>query len=151
MICDRAFDAEELFVFFEENADQFSSDLHGQIERSGNGTLKQYTQKLSSKATIAYERDGDTLKGVVIGYTHDLPDNGFSYITYVIVAPQYRGKGVMRRLMAEYEEFCKKQNIPKMWLTTGKTNIGAQKAYEKCGFILEDSDSERTVKYSKVI
>ena len=103
MLQDRQFDQKLLFDFFASNADQFSSDLYGQIARSGNGTLEQYPEKLSKKATVAYEMDGQKLKGLVAGYTHDLPENGYSHIPYVIVSPEYRGQGVMRRLLEEYE------------------------------------------------
>ena len=151
MLQDRQFDQKLLFDFFASNADQFSSDLYGQIARSGNGTLEQYTEKLSKKATVAYEMDGQKLKGLVIGYTHDLPENGYSYIAYVIVSPEYRGQGVMRRLLEEYEAFCKTQGIPVIWLQTGKTNTTAQIAYEKCGFVSKGADSERTIRYEKAV
>ena len=154
MIWDRTFDQQQLFDFFSQNADQFSSNLLEQIKKSGNGTLEQYTTKLSCKATIACEYDDSDqkmIKGLVIGYTHDLPDTNESYITYVIVSPDYRKQGVMKRLLNEYEAHCQKLGISAIWLTTGKINKVAQTAYEKCGFICQGEYSETTVKYTKTI
>lgn len=149
MISDRQFNQSMLYAFLSHNADQFSSNLHEQIARSGNGTLEQYTEKLSTKGTIAYEMDGETIKGIIVGYTHDLPADGKSYITYVIVDRKYRGQGVMRRLLEEYQEYCRQLSIPAIWLTTGKTNYSAQKAYERCGFVSLGEHTERTIRYEK--
>ena len=149
MIADRCFDEKTLYRFLERNADQFSSSLHEQIARSGNGDLEQYTRKLSTKATIAFETDGDAIKGMLIGYTHDLPADKASYITYVIIDKKYRRQGVMKRILGEYEEYCKKQGVLSMWLLTGKINLSAQKAYESCGFVCEGEATERTVRYRK--
>ena len=150
MIWDRTFDQKELFDFFTENADQFSSNLIEQIEKSGNGTLEQYTEKLSSKATIACEYDENkSIKGVVIGYTHDLPESNDSYITYVVVSPQFRKQGVMKRLLSEYEDHCRDLGIHALWLTTGKINSTARAAYEKCGFVCQGEHSDTMLKYTK--
>lgn len=149
MIYDRSFDQRQLYDFFSENADQFSSNLLEQIERSGNGTLEQYTEKLSRMATVACEKEDGRIKGVVIGYTHNLPEDRGSYITYVVVAPAFRRQGVMRRLLEEYEAYCRTMDVSYMWLATGKINKVAQEAYERCGFVCAGPHNERTLKYIK--
>ena len=152
MIFDRQFDHTALYDFFDHNNDKFSSNLHDQISRSGNGSLKQYIEKLCTKGTIACEKDeSGNILGAVIGYTHDLPENKASYITYVLVGKEYRGRGIFSRLMAEYEAHCRSNDVRSMWLTTGKKNVAAQQAYEKMGFVLRGEYSETMVKYEKIL
>jgi len=150
LIFDRSFDETIMYRFLLENADQFSSNLLEQVERSGNGTLEQFVHKLCSKGTVVCEQDEKgTLKGLVIGYTHDLPPDNSSYITYLIVAPQYRRQGIATRLLDEYISYCRKLSIPEVWLTTGETNVIARAFYERYGFVLAGNYGEKTVKYVK--
>ena len=133
MLINRCFDGKELFEFL-KNVDQlFIPTLTQSVENTGL-TLEQYADKLSQKATIAYERTpGDEISGMVIGYTSEMPDN-WSYITQVAVKKEYQQTGIFRRLFAEYEDYIRRSKIDGIWLTTTSLNFAALKAYERVGF-----------------
>lgn len=107
MISDRDFDSRELHSFFERNDECFMRPLAESLVRF-NITFGEYMKKLASHGTIAYERDSESgmLKGVVIGYTNNLPDDRGSYITQVLTDKSYFRQGVCLRLLNEYKEYC---------------------------------------------
>ena len=112
-------------------------------------TLSQYAAKLANLSTIAFEMDeSKTIKGIVVGYTRDLPEDGGSYITQVVTGMNYRKQGVCGRLLREYIAFCQNKGIIRyVWMTTDIKNIPAQTTYEKAGFIRLPSYKEGLVKY----
>lgn len=75
MIIDRKFPADELEQFLTDNDDAFLTSLSDVLKRQGTN-IKEYAKKLASLGTIAYEKDGERIKGAVIGYTHNLPIGG---------------------------------------------------------------------------
>lgn len=152
MISDKTFPVDELHDIFAENDTAFTMPITEQARRQGF-TLNQYITKMATLGTVAYERDYENgkLKGVVIGYTDNLPDDLGSYITQVVVDSAYRKQGVCSRLLREYIEFCRAKGINYIWLTTGQENIAAQGAYKKAGFVIVPCDRERTVKFKLVL
>ena len=138
-IADRNINEEEFMAFINSAAPFFEPQALGQ-----HSTLKQYADKLRNKGTIAYAVKNEKIIGAVIGYTHDTPDNT-SYITQVYVLPEYRGQGYSSLLLGKYGEYCKTQCIDKMWLTTRITNSSARRAYEKAGFVEDDSYKSETL------
>ncbi len=148
MISDRNFPVETLKLFLEENDTAFTHPLSEILAKQGSG-LKAYSEKLAKLGTIACEIDekNGKIKGVVIGYTHNLPEGGGAYITQAVTALDYRRQGVCGRLLKEFSDYCRKQNISYVWLTTGVNNNGARITYEKAGFVLADYDSTEQVKY----
>ena len=146
MISDRNFSSYALSVFLKENDNAFTMPLSESLKKQGM-TVDEYAEKLSNKATIAYEKeDSGVILGAVIGYTHDLPEDGSSYITQVVTDKKYRGRGIFKLLIKEYLDFCIQKNISYVWLTTGVNNTIAQKAYESVGFKLADNNG-KSVKY----
>lgn len=128
MIADRNIDRNKLSRFIDRGFDFFSSQLE-----KHKITINDYVEKLSKKGTIAYIENDREIIGAVIGYTHDTPDNS-SYITQVYVLPEYRGNGLVNSLLNEYCNFCMENKLDKVWLTTKKDNLSAQRAYKKAGF-----------------
>jgi ribosomal protein S18 acetylase RimI-like enzyme len=141
MIAERNFPFERMYDFLLKNDCAFSVPLSKSLEKFSTN-LENYAKKLSEKATVAWEEDHGIIKGMVIGYTNDMPDiitGGWgggqkSYITQVATDSLYRRQGVCQRLLAEYIEFCRKKNIAMVWLTTEETNFPARSVYEKAGF-----------------
>ena len=134
MISDRAFDKNELLLFLSKMSNEFRTPLLEQARNVGM-SLEEYAEKLARLGTIAYERNEGMLIGVVIGYTHDTPDEG-SYITQVVVDPRFRGRGICSRLLAEYVRYCEVQGLSYVWLRTGIDNLPARHTYERAGFKL---------------
>lgn len=148
MISDRNFPVEALKIFLEENDTAFTHPLSEALAKQGT-TLEEYADKLARLGTIAYEADEENgkIKGAVIGYTHNLPEGGGSYITQAVTGINYRRQGVCGRLLKEYFDYCREQNIPYVWLTTGVNNNAARITYEKAGFVLAEYDNPEQVKY----
>ena len=83
-------------------------------------------------------------KGKVIGLTtwqvHGLPKHQLCELDRIAVLPEYRGKGVSKKLFdalvkaakAEYKK--NKSKLRKLYLLTHASNIRAHKFYEKLGF-----------------
>ena len=148
MICDRDFPTRRLLAFLGENDTAFTHPLSQALAKQGS-TLTDYADKLARRATIAWEEDADTgnIKGAVMGYTHDLPADGGSYITQVVTGLSYRKQGVCGRLLQEYLDYCRAGGVAYVWLTTGVGNAAARAAYESAGFQLVPYDSGSQVKY----
>lgn len=149
MIFDRNFPVGSLIQFLEVNDAAFTKPLSLVLKKQ-NMTLESYAQKLSSVGTIACEFDGNggEIKGLVIGYTHNLPQDGGSYITQVVTGQNYRRQGVCKRLLREYFDYCEKfSDADYIWLTTASTNMGAQAAYEDAGFLKTESCDPLKIRY----
>lgn len=153
MVSDRNFSVKELFSFLDENSCLFDVDLHTQAANQ-NMSLFEYAQKLARKATIAYARSKDSeLQGTVIGYMHNIPEDGGSYITQVIVAKKWQSKGIGKILLQEYFDKAKTFGIKYVWCTAFKENKAACHLYERMGFVPDSECIEKNeiIKYIKVI
>ncbi len=58
-----------------------------------------------------------------------------SCLASIAVAPEYRGQGIGKKLVASVEDYFKSQNIKFYRLDTFKTNTNAQAFYKKLGFV----------------
>ena len=146
-VADRTFEVESLLEFLLDNDKEFTKPLSVSVKEKIGMTLEQYVCKLCKYGTIVYELDENRIKGVVIGYTHELPENGYSYITQVVTSKKYRGKGVGSSLLQHYIDYCKESGIKGIWLTTDEKNRDAQHVYERVGFVKNEIDEKGRVKY----
>ncbi|MEO9894342.1 GNAT family N-acetyltransferase [Aurantibacter sp.] len=58
----------------------------------------------------------------------------FSYLGFMYTDPNYRGKGLNRRIVDGLKEWSFEKGVKEIRLTVYEENIGAIKAYEKVGF-----------------
>ena len=136
-VADRSFESKRLLSFMKDVDNLYIVPLSKQAEKVGM-TLESYAVKLSAKGTIVYaELSNGELIGVIIGYTHDTPDDT-SYITQVVVKSEYQKLGVFKKMFEEYENYAKKQNMKSLWLTTEKVNYAALNAYQKVCLKIDD-------------
>lgn len=63
-------------------------------------------------------------------FTHD----EFSYLGFMYVLPDYRGRGIIQFVLDELIDWSKKQGISEFRLDVYSGNQGAIRAYEKAGF-----------------
>ncbi|MBW2983595.1 GNAT family N-acetyltransferase [Candidatus Woesearchaeota archaeon] len=83
-------------------------------------------------------------KGKVVGLTtwqvHGLPKHQLCELDRIAVLPEYRGKGVSKKLFAALVKAAKAEykkhgsKLRKLYLLTHASNIRAHKFYEKLGF-----------------
>lgn len=67
--------------------------------------------------------------------------NGYAYIDDLIIAPQFRGMGVGKSLIAEAVRWSKEKRFPGIMLETQDDNVAACKLYQTCGFVLGGFDA----------
>ncbi len=58
----------------------------------------------------------------------------FAYMGFMYVRPAFRGKGAIRGLIVELEQWALSQNITEVRLEVYDDNAGALRAYDKAGF-----------------
>ncbi|WP_291868989.1 GNAT family N-acetyltransferase [Maribacter sp.] len=58
----------------------------------------------------------------------------YAYLGFMYVKPEFRGKGVNKKIIAEIKNWCTKKKIYELRLDVYSNNAPAIKAYEKAGF-----------------
>lgn len=75
------------------------------------------------------------LQGLIVGHTSFLPNQSDLFLCYVIIHPEYRGKGLAREMLKLSEEFCR-LNYPhqELLLNVDLDNERARRLYHKHGY-----------------
>lgn len=90
-----------------------------------------------------------TVEGEVAGYLlltdvlNPVKDKIYCLVDYVCVSSKYRGLGVGKYLVDYAEEIAKGKNAMYLQLTCSRFRVAAHRLYEKCGYIMRDSDIYR--------
>jgi len=58
----------------------------------------------------------------------------YAYLGFMYTHPDFRGKGINKKVVDTLVKWSKSKNIQEVRLTVYEENIGAIKAYEKVGF-----------------
>jgi ribosomal protein S18 acetylase RimI-like enzyme len=61
--------------------------------------------------------------------------NRYSYLGFMYVKPEYRGKGVNQKIIEALQQWSLEKGIAELRLQVYNENIAAIKAYEKAGFL----------------
>ncbi|MEK6949816.1 MAG: GNAT family N-acetyltransferase [Nanoarchaeota archaeon] len=115
----------------------------------GINVFKSETKKLHNYI-VAEEKNN--IIGIVTWLMHGLPKHQLCELDRIAVLPEYRGKGVAKKLfealIKDAKEFYKKNNqkLRKLYLLTHADNIRAHKFYEKLGFRHETTLKEHYYK-----
>lgn len=92
-----------------------------------------YLAKVAGLATtLVIKIDGETAGGISFYDNDAATKRGF--ITQVMTAPGFQGRGVGTRLLAECEAECARHGIETLGLEVRRNNHGARRLYERCGF-----------------
>ncbi|PKP49332.1 MAG: hypothetical protein CVT92_15300 [Bacteroidetes bacterium HGW-Bacteroidetes-1] len=111
--------------------------------------LSAYSEKMINFATnIEAWNDKTILVGLVSAYMND-PDNKTAYITSVSVCPDYTGKGIAKKLIAECLKEAKKNGFKQLQLEVNKSNLPAVNLYRSFGFEVFETNKE-TIKMSLI-
>ena len=91
--------------------------------------LKEDIKNKNYNYLVAKNNDGKIIGYIGISYVLDSAD-----IISIVVHKDYTQKGIATLLLQEIFAFAKENNIQKIMLEVRKSNIPAQKLYEKHGF-----------------
>ena len=92
-----------------------------------------YLAKVASHATTLLLKIDGLVAGGISFYDND-DDTGRGFITQVMTAPEFQGRGVGTRLIAECEAECLANGMVTIGLEVRRDNDGAKRLYERCGF-----------------
>ncbi len=119
---------EKIFEFLKEIDSDFPTPLSHKVD------LAEYAKKLVEKATLCIIEENNQIVSLVVGYTKNT-DNGIGYISVVGTLRRFRGKGCGARLMKEFIEKCRQNNLLGVHLYTAQENFSAIRLYKKLGFV----------------
>ena len=115
----------------------------------GISVFKSETKKLHNYI-VAEEKN--KIIGIVTWLMHGLPKHQLCELDRIAVLPEYRGKGIAKKLfealIKDAKQFYKKNNskLRKLYLLTHADNIRAHKFYKKLGFRHETTLKEHYYK-----
>lgn len=102
---------------------------------SGRVKIRDYAQKIASKATTFEAWSGGTLVGLVAAYCNDQASR-IAYVTSVSVLKEWTRKGIAAGLVVQCVEYAKVSGMRQISLAVAADNTFAIKLYEKSGFIV---------------
>ncbi|MFA5015602.1 MAG: GNAT family N-acetyltransferase [Actinomycetota bacterium] len=105
-----------IYNYLIEVADSFIPNLN---ERVVN--IKDYVEKIKSKAIIFEAKQKDHLVGMLAAYFNDHNSN-IAFITTMSVAKLYQNKGIAKSLMLEAIKYGKEHKFNKIRLEVNKRN-----------------------------
>ncbi|MGD1944937.1 MAG: GNAT family N-acetyltransferase [Croceivirga sp.] len=65
---------------------------------------------------------------------HYLDHKDYAYLGFMYTVPEFRGKGINKRIIESLLQWAKEHNLFEVRLTVYNENLPAMKAYEKVGF-----------------
>ena len=107
---------------------------------SGRVEIKNYAQKIVSKATRFEAWLDGALVGLVAVYCND-QEKRTAYITSVSVLKELMGKGIATRLITQCIKHVQASGMGQVSLEVAVNNIPAIKLYEKSGFVADKADT----------
>lgn len=116
----------------------------------GDEKQMEIAEKLSRFAcVIALKCEGDTLAFAAF-YANDSATQ-IAYISFIAVLPECQGKGYGGMVFSEIEKISKQCGMKKLRLEVNKSNVSAQKLYQKRGMSYESKASADNIYMSKEI
>ena len=97
--------------------------------------IKEYSKKLSTKATRFEYWNSNNLVGLIAAYENY--ESSFLYITNVSIIPAFQGKGLARKLLSECIALSRRCGFNNILLEVNKKNLGAINLYVSFGFSYE--------------
>lgn len=89
--------------------------------------------------------------GYLVAYLLDRIDREQQMMFFyeISVAGSHRRRGIGTRLVAKLKSICRRENVMKMWVLTGRSNIAATGLYSRTGAIPLPEGDEVTYSYPR--
>lgn len=119
-----------------------------EVKKNHNYIIAEDTRTASSANSVGNKK----VIGLVTWITYGLPKHGVCELDRIAVLPEYRGKGIAKKLfnalIKDAKQFYNKNNsrLRKLYLLTHVDNIRAHRFYEKLGFKHETTLKEHYYK-----
>lgn len=118
----------------EQPFDKNLKDEYYETKKGTKGLLKDIKDKKRIFLVAIYE---ENVVGYIDGYIYDKEDvyiEKMAYLDRIIVDKNYKGKGIATKLVDEFSNQLKKENVKFIKLNAFKGNKPAIALYEKMGF-----------------
>jgi C_GCAxxG_C_C family probable redox protein len=69
------------------------------------------------------------------GYLSYHKDENALFLSKLYIAKRFRGRGYARKALEMLEDICRRDGLPKIWLTVNRNNSSSLKTYESLGFV----------------
>ena len=103
------------------------------IEKVTNGITQAIADPNKGRYLVA-KIDGETVGSLMLtSEWSDWNAQWYLWIQSVYVMPQHRGQGIYKAMYQKVKDIAKEENISQVRLYVDKTNIAAQKVYNKLG------------------
>lgn len=125
---------------------------YSKMKRNPYNSIKEYFIDKGGRFWVAEDTDNHKIIGA-IGLK--LISKGIGKMKSLRVHPNYRRKGIAKKLVSILEEYCKENNFTKITLGVGADNdsVPAVKLYESQGYTLTDKkefeDKSKAFYYEK--
>ena len=120
-------------------------DFHPSLSSQHN--LSEFADKLQEKAHIFLAEEQGEISGVMAAY---LNENADVYISFIIVLPTWRKRGIANSLLRALQCEARKMNCRSITCRVSVENAAARSMYKKADFI-ENGDVFRIVGISKIM
>lgn len=107
---------------------------------SGRVEIRDYAEKIASKATRFEAWSGGIPVGLVAAYCND-QENRIAYITSVSVLKEWTRKGIAAGLVGQCVEHAKVLGMRQISLAVASGNTPAIKLYENSGFVANKTNA----------
>lgn len=104
--------------------------------------LNAYLVKIQSNAEFIIHYASGQCAGFVAFYCNDTTKD-LAFITLVLLAPQFRGRGLAKSLINYTLDYCRINGFKKCGLNVRKDNHSAINLYESCGFEVKSENNEK--------
>ena len=122
----------EQYIDYLKLAMQQEPDMMTVDEIDEEGIRTRLRDSFYEKSTSILAMENNQVAGRIEYHFYGCIQDGYrmAYVNWVYVLPEYRHSGVARRLFAEFEKDCKKQDIHQYYLIRA-TNENADRFYKK--------------------
>ncbi len=122
-------------MFLDKNATAFNPPFNTSVD------IGSYAAKLFEHAVRFEVRNSDGLVALLSSYINS--EKGVAYIPYICVQQGFEGYHIGQKLFEQFYQYCRLNDVVRVELEVRVSNHRAIEFYEKQGFAMQGSNSEK--------